>query len=88
MALVSLVGCSILISGLHLNFAAFAPGLLACLGMSGVLFMLVLGAFFVAQGLQDTEHALNFLTCIGGCFLGFGGYGLLQARKSAKEKQQ
>ena len=39
-AIVSFVGCSILISGFHMTFATFAPGLVACVGMSGVMLML------------------------------------------------
>jgi hypothetical protein len=39
-ALMSFVGSSVLISGFHMTFAAFGPGLVACVGMSGVVLML------------------------------------------------
>lgn len=40
LAIGGFTACTVLISGFHLTFAALAPGLLASLGMSGLLFML------------------------------------------------
>jgi len=34
------VSCAVLVSGFHMSFATFAPGLVACIGMSGVMLML------------------------------------------------
>lgn len=39
-AIVSYVTCAVLVSGFQMSFAAYAPGLLACTGMSGVMLML------------------------------------------------
>ena len=54
---------------------------------SAATFNLVLGVIFIAWGFQDTEH-LSFITILGVCFVAFGGYGFLQARRLAKERQQ
>jgi hypothetical protein len=40
MAIAGFTACTVSIRGLHLTFAALAPGLLATLGMTGVLLML------------------------------------------------
>lgn len=37
---VGFVVCAILVSGFHMSFATFPPGLVACIGMSGVMLML------------------------------------------------
>jgi hypothetical protein len=39
-AIVGFVVCTILVSGLHMSFATLPPGLVACIGMSGVMLML------------------------------------------------
>jgi hypothetical protein len=38
-AVIGFVGCTILVSGFHMSFATLPPGLLACIGMSGILLM-------------------------------------------------
>jgi len=50
---------------------------------SGFIFNFVFGAVFVAWGLQDKER-FSFVTIPGVCFLLFGCYGFLQARRLAR----
>ena len=50
-------------------------------------FNLVMGVIFVAWGFQDIER-FSFITILGVCFLAFGGYSFLQARRLARDKQQ
>jgi hypothetical protein len=54
---------------------------------SAATFYLVMGVIFVAWGLQDTER-FSFIIILGVCFLAYGGYGFLQARRLARERQQ
>lgn len=51
------------------------------------IFNLVMGVIFVAWGLQDTE-GFSFITILGVCFVAFGGYGFLQVRRLARDRQQ
>jgi hypothetical protein len=39
-AIIGFVVCAILVTGFHMSFATFPPGLVACIGMSGVMLML------------------------------------------------
>ncbi len=39
-AIIGFVVCAILVTGFHMGFATFPPGLVACIGMSGVILML------------------------------------------------
>ena len=48
-------------------------------------FNLVVGAVFVAWGFSNLDH-LGFVVILGTCFLIYGIYGLMQARKAAKDK--
>jgi hypothetical protein len=50
-------------------------------------FNLAIGAIFIAWGLQDAGR-FSFVMVLGVCFLAFGGYGFLQARRFARERPQ
>lgn len=50
-------------------------------------FNLVTGAIFITWGLTNMER-FSFIRILGACFLGYGIFGLIQARRSAKERQQ
>ena len=54
---------------------------------STATFNLVTGAIFVAWGLSDTER-FRFIVILGVCFLAFGIFGLFQARRLAKDRQE
>ena len=54
---------------------------------SGATFNLVTGAIFIAWGLTDTEQ-LRFILVLGICFLAYGIFGMFQARRLAKERQE
>ena len=54
---------------------------------STAIFNLVFGAVFIAWGLSNTER-FSFIIILGVCFLAFGVYGLVQARKPTKDNQQ
>ena len=50
-------------------------------------FNLVTGAIFVAWGLTDTER-FSFIIILGVCFFAYGVFGVFQARRLAKERQE
>jgi hypothetical protein len=50
-------------------------------------FNLVTGAIFVAWGLTDTER-FSFIIILGVCFFAYGVFGMFQARRLAKERQE
>ena len=50
-------------------------------------FNLVIGAIFIAWGLSNMER-FGFIVILGVCFLIYGIFGLFQARKATKERQQ
>ncbi len=52
---------------------------------SAALFNLVTGALFVAWGLTDAER-FSFILVLGVCFLAYGLFGLIQARRSARDQ--
>jgi len=54
---------------------------------SAATFNLVIGVIFIAWGLSDMER-FSFIVILGACFFIFGVFGLLQARKAAKEREQ
>ena len=54
---------------------------------SAAMFNLITGAIFVAWGISDLDR-FSFLAILGGCFLAYGIFRLLQARRFAKERQQ
>ena len=54
---------------------------------SAATFNLVTGAIFIAWGFSDTER-FSFIIILGACFLAYGIFGLFQARRFAKERQQ
>jgi hypothetical protein len=54
---------------------------------STAIFNLVFGSVFIAWGLSNMER-FSFIIILGICFLAFGVYGLVQARKPAKDNQQ
>lgn len=49
-------------------------------------FNLVFGGVFVAWGLSDTER-FGFFILLGACFLVYGAFGMLQARRLRKRAQ-
>jgi hypothetical protein len=49
------------------------------------IFNLVVGMVFIAWGLSNMER-FSFVVILGACFLVYGVFGLLQARKAAKER--
>lgn len=52
----------------------------------GALFNLLTGFVFLWWGARDPDR-LGFLVLLGVCFLGFGGFGFLQAWRSARSLQ-
>jgi hypothetical protein len=54
---------------------------------SAATFNLVTGAIFVVWGLSDTER-FSFIIILGACSLAYGAFGMLQARRFAKERQE
>ena len=54
---------------------------------SAATFNLVTGVIFVAWGITDTER-FSFIIVLGVCFLAYGVFGLFQARKLAREREQ
>ena len=54
---------------------------------SAAIFNLVVGVVFVGWGLSNMER-FSFIIILGACFLVYGVFGLFQARKAAKERQQ
>lgn len=54
---------------------------------SAATFNLVVGVVFIAWGLSNMER-FSFIIILGACFFAYGVFGLLQARKAAKERQQ
>jgi hypothetical protein len=50
------------------------------------VFNLVIGAVFFLWGLSDTRF--SFIMILGVCFLVFGTFGLIQARKPTKHNQE
>jgi hypothetical protein len=56
------------------------------LRFGAAIFHLAMGLFFVVWGFQDTER-FSFIIILGVCFLAYGGYGFLQARRFARERK-
>jgi hypothetical protein len=54
---------------------------------SAATFNLIVGVVFIAWGLSNMER-FSFIVILGACFFIYGVFGLLQARKAAKERQQ
>ena len=54
---------------------------------SAATFNLVTGVIFVAWGITDTER-FSFIIVLGVCFLAYGVFGLFQARRLAREREQ
>ena len=54
---------------------------------STAVFNLVIGGIFIAWGLTDMDR-FSFIAVLGGCFFAYGLFGLFQARRPAKERQQ
>jgi hypothetical protein len=54
---------------------------------SAATFNLVVGVVFIAWGLSNMER-FSFIIILGACFFAYGVFGLLQARKAVKERQQ
>ena len=54
---------------------------------SAATFNLVTGVIFVAWGVTDTER-LSFIIVLGACFLAYGVFGLFQARRLARDREQ
>lgn len=54
---------------------------------SAAIFNLIVGVVFIGWGLPNMKR-LSFVVVLGACFLVYGVFGLLQARKAAKQSQQ
>jgi hypothetical protein len=54
---------------------------------SAGIFNLITGAIFIAWGLTDLER-FSFIAILGGCFFAYGLFGIVQARRLARERQQ
>jgi hypothetical protein len=51
------------------------------------LFSVITGVIFLAWGIRDMDR-FSLIAVLGVCFLLYGAYGLFQARRIAKERQQ
>lgn len=55
--------------------------------LSAATFNLVTGGLFIAWGLTDRER-FGFIIILGACFVAYGLFGLFQARKPAREREE